>query len=182
MGSLRQDVQVAWRSIRRMPLVAAVVVCSLGVGIGVNTVVFSWMQAVIWRLLPGVADAARFQVIETITDAGARPGVSWLEYLDLRSRLDSVPELLAFRMTPLNVGEPDRNERTYGLLVSGNYFSALGLGLVLGRGLTDADARPGGGEPVVVVSHAFWRNRLAGDPGAIGRSIRVNGRELTVEI
>lgn len=180
MGGLRQDVQVAWRSIRRMPLVAAVVVCSLGVGIGANTVVFSWMQAVIWRPLPGVPDAARFQVIETVTDAGVRPGVSWLEYLDLRSRLDSVPELLAFRMTPLNVGEPDRNERTYGLLVSGNYFSALGLHPVLGRGLTDADTRPGGGEPVVVVSHTFWRNRLSGDPGAIGRSIRVNGRELTV--
>jgi predicted permease len=180
MAGLRQDIQVAWRSIRRMPLLAAVVAFSLGVGIGVNTVVFSWMQALIWRPLPGVRDAARFQVIETVTDAGARPGTSWLEYLDLRSRVTSLPDLIAFRMAPLNVGEPDRNERAYALFVSGNYFSALGLRPALGRELTDADARPGGGEPVVVVSHAFWRNRLAADPGAIGRTVRVNGRELTI--
>jgi predicted permease len=163
-----------------MPLASVVVVISLGVGIGVNTVVFSWMQAIVWRPLPGVPDAARFQVVETVTDAGARPGVSWLEYLDLRSRLESVPDLLAFRMTPFNVGEPDRNERTYGLLVSGNYFAALGLRPALGRVLTDDDERLRGGAAVAVVSHAFWRNRLSADPGAIGRMVRVNGRELTV--
>src|SRR5215208_2696729 len=92
IDSALRDLRLAWRTIVRMPGLAVVVVVSLGVGIGVNTAIFSW-----------------------------------LEYRDLRERLRSFPGLIAFRMAPLNVGEADRTERAYGLLVSGNYFSALGL-------------------------------------------------------
>ena len=94
------DLKHAWRSIRRMPVVATVVVVSLGVGIGVNTAVFSWVQAVVLRPLPGVADAARFHLIEPRTDIGSYPGVSWQEYRDLRERLTIFPELIAHRMAP----------------------------------------------------------------------------------
>src|ERR671925_318018 len=93
-----QDLRYAWRSIARMPLVSAVIVLSLGVGIGVNTAVFSWM-----------------------------------EFGDLRARLTSFPDLLAFRTVPFSVGEAGRVERVFGLLVSGNYFAALGLRPALGR-------------------------------------------------
>jgi len=174
------ELRQAWRAIVRMPVLAAVVVVSLGVGIGVNTAVFSWIQAVVLRPLPGVAGAASFYLIEPRAETGSYSGVSWLEYRDLTERLRSLPDLLAFRIVPFSVGETGRVERTFGLLVSANYFSALGLRPALGRFIRADEAARGGGEPVVVISHEYWQTRFAGSAGAIGRTIRVNDRLLTI--
>ena len=129
------DLVHAWRSIRRTPLVAAVVVLSLGAGIGVNTAIFSWIQAVVLRPLPGVRDSGAFHLIEPRAETGSYPGMSWLEYLDVRARLRAIPDLIAFRMVPFSVGENGRAERAFGLLVSDNYFSALGFHTSVGRDL-----------------------------------------------
>src|SRR5436190_14291379 len=128
-----RELRHTWRAIVRMPVLALVVVVSLAAGIGVNTAVFSWVQAMVLRPLPGVADSSRFHFVEPRAETGSYPGVSWLEYGDLQQRLQSFPDLIAFRMAPFNVGETGRAQRTFGLLVSGNYFSALGLKPALGR-------------------------------------------------
>jgi len=175
-----RDLRHAARMLRRMPVLAAAVILSLGVGIGVNTAMFSWLQALVLQPIPGVRDAARFQLVETRAENGSYPGMSWIEYRDLQPRLTSLRELIAFRMAPFNVGEASRLERTYGLLVSGNYFSALGLRPSVGRALQPADAVRAGGEAVVVVSHDFWQTRLAGSVTAVGQPLRVNDRLLTV--
>ncbi|HUG54260.1 MAG TPA: ABC transporter permease [Vicinamibacteria bacterium] len=91
-----------------------------------------------------------------------------------------MPDLLAFRMTPLSLGETGRSERVFGLLVSDDYFPALGLRPARGR-LLAPTATPGeAAASVAVVSHDFWQTRMAALPGIVGRSIRVNGRDLTV--
>jgi predicted permease len=174
------DLKHAWRSIRRMPVLAAVVVVSLGIGIGVNTAVFSWVQAVVLRPLPGVADAGRFQLIEPRADTGSYPGASWLEYRDLRERLPIFPELIASRMAPFTLGDAGRSVRVYGMLVSGNYFSALGMQPALGRFFRPDEAARPGTEPVAVISHDFWQTRLAGAADVVGRTLRVNDQQLTV--
>lgn len=177
---LASDLRHAWRALRAAPGLSAVVVLSLGIGIGANTVVFSWIQALVFRPLPGVADASRFHLVEARSESGARPGSSWLEYRDLQEQVRAMPDLFAFRMVPFNVGEASRTERTYGLLVSGNYFSGLGLRPALGRLLEPGDAARPGGEAVAVISHGFWQARHAGSAGAIGERVRVNGQELTI--
>ncbi len=174
------DVIPALRALARAPIMAAVVVLSLGVGIGVNTVVFSWIQALVLRPLPGVADASRFHLIEAQNDTGVRPGSSWSEYQDLQGQLQTFDGLMAFRMVPLSVGEAARLERTYGLLVSGNYFSTLGLQPALGRFLRPDEALAPGREPVVVVSYDYWQTKLGGAGDVIGRSIRANDTELAI--
>src|SRR5258708_25139892 len=174
------DLRHAWRAIRAMPVVSIVVVGSLGVGIGVNTAVFSWMQAVVFRPLPGVAGASTFRQIEPRADTGSYPGVSWREYLDLRERMRSMPDLIAFRMVPFNVGERGRVQRAFGQLVSGNYFTALGLRPALGRFIRPDEAARPGGEPVVVISYDYWQSHFSGDAGVVGRSIRVNDQLLTI--
>ena len=174
------DVRQAWRMIGRMPGLAAVVIVSLGVGIGVNTAVFSWIQAMVLQPIPGVADAASFQLVESRADTGSYPGASWLEYRDMRDRLRTLPDLFAFRMVPFNVGEAGRPERTHGLLVSGNYFSALGLRPVLGRFLRPDEAERTGGAPVVVISHSYWQTRFGGAASVLGQTLRVNDRPLTI--
>src|SRR5262249_36506835 len=144
------DLRHAWRAIRHMPTLAAVIVVSLGVGIGVNTAVFSWIQAMVLQPLPGVAAAGRFHLVEPRTDSGSYQGTSWLEYHDLRDRLHAFDDLLAFRWVPCNVGESGRTERVYGLLVSGNYFTALGLKPVRGRFIRPDEAARPGADPIVV--------------------------------
>lgn len=77
--------------------------------------------------MPVVTDGSSFYTVEPKADTGTFPGFSWLEYHDLDQRLDAFDDLLAFRMAPMSVGESSRTERTYSLLVSGNYFQVLGL-------------------------------------------------------
>ncbi|MGH9144183.1 MAG: ABC transporter permease, partial [Vicinamibacterales bacterium] len=176
IGDLRQ----AWRMIGRMPALAAVVIISIGVGIGVNAAVFSWIQAMVLRPIPGVADGSAVQLIEPRAETGSYPGASWSEYRDLRDQLRALPDLFAFRMVPFTVGEAGRPDRTHGLLVSGNYFSALGLRPALGRFLRLDEASEPGAAPVVVISHAYWQTRFDGAPTVIGRTLRVNDRALTI--
>src|SRR5262245_9289901 len=175
-----QELRHAWRAIRKMPVVAAVIVGSLGIGIGVNAAIFSWVQAVILQPLPGVPDAADVYAVEPRAETGSYPGASWLEYQDLRARLTAFPDLLAFRPMPVSVGEPGQTRRGFGLLVSGNYFSALGLRPALGRFFNPDEAAVPGREPVVVVSHDYWQSHLRGDADAVGRTIRVNDNRLTI--
>lgn len=170
----------AFRTIGRMPGLAAVVVLSLGVGIGLNTAVFSWIQAIVLEPIPGVERSAGFYHVEAKADTGTYPGMSWREYRDLSPRLRSIADLIAFRMAPLNVGEPGRTERTYALLVSGNYFSALGLRPAAGRFIRPDEAEVAGAQPVVVISHDYWQTRFAGDPNVVGQTLQVNDNRLTI--
>jgi len=178
--NLGRDTRHAARSLRKSPMLAAVIVLSLGIGIGANAVIYSWINGIVFRPLPGVENAASLLLVEPKTEAGSYPGASWSEYRDLRERLASFRELLAFRMLPLNFGEPGHEERVYAQLVSGNYFSALGMHPVLGRFLRPEEAVQPGGAAVAVISHAFWQNHFASDPTVLGRSLRLNDRLLTI--
>jgi predicted permease len=168
------------RSVLRSPGIAAVVIISIGIGIGVNTAVFSWLQAVTLRPLPGVADGASFFTVEPKADTGSYPGNSWREYHDLDERLSSFDDLLAFRMAPMAVGEAARTERTYSLLVSGNYFQVLGLRPATGRFIEPREVERAGSEAVVVISHDYWQTRFAGNANAVGQRLRVNDHDLTI--
>ena len=170
----------AFRTISRMPGLAAVVIVSLGVGIGVNTAVFSWIQTMLLKPIPGVDDSSRFYHVEPKADTGTYPGMSWTEYRDLKPQLPAIEELVAFRMAPLNVGETGRTERTYAQLVSGNFFTALKLRPVAGRFIRADEVERPGAEPVVVLSHDYWQRNFGGAPGVVGQTIRVNDLPLTI--
>jgi predicted permease len=176
---MTKDLRHALRMIARMPVLSAVVILSLGAGIGVNTVVFSWMQWRVFKPIPGVADAFAFELVESRTDTGGYPGLSLPEYRDLRERLRSFEDLAAFGMSPVYVGEPGRVERGYGLRVSDNYFDVLGLRPVIGRFPTPHELGPAG-SPVAVLSYDFWQSRFAGDRAVTSRLVRVNGRDLPI--
>ena len=187
------DLWHACRTIARMPVLAAVVIVSLAIGIAVNTVVFSWIQYRLLQPLPGVPGSASLHLVEPRTETGAYPGASWLEYHDLKSRLGSFRELIAFRMAPMYIGETGSVERAYGLLVSGNYFDALGVRPAAGRFMVpgevpaphgfdepDTNGDADRGEPVAVISYSLWQSRFGGASDAIGRTVRANGRDLTI--
>ena len=121
---------------------ASVIIVSLAAGIGVNASVFSWIQARLLRPLPGVSGSMNLLLVEPVNDSGLYVGTSWPEYQDLRARTPSLPNLIAGRMVPLYVGEPGATERAFGMLVSDNYVSALGVQPVLGGHASGLFARP----------------------------------------
>jgi len=180
IGQVLRDVRHACRVILRMPALAAVVIGSLGVGIGANTVVFSWVEAVVISPVPGIRGASGLHLIEPKNETGMYQGVSWLEYRDLREQLRTFEGLVAFRMAPLYVGERGRVERSSGLLVSDNYFTALGLTPALGRFLRPDEVEKPGTAPVVVISYDYWRTRFAASPSVLGQAVRINGNDLAI--
>ncbi|HWK11372.1 MAG TPA: ABC transporter permease [Vicinamibacterales bacterium] len=180
LHELWRDVRVALRGIRRAPVPALAVVLSLGAGIGVNTVVFSWLDAAVLRPLPGVRGAADLVLVELRRVDGSYASMSWAQYQDYRRRVTTIRDLLAFRMAPLYVGETGATERAYGLLVSDNYFAALGLRPALGRFLLPEETSVAGAAPVLVISHEYWQTRYGGSATVIGTHVRINGSPLTV--
>jgi predicted permease len=185
------ELRLALRALARMPIVAAVIVSSLAIGIGVNTTIFSWVQSLVFQPLPGVRDASSFYLIEPRAESGTYPGTSWVEYGDLQRRLSSFESILAARPAPFNVGcEAETGtlaataalcvpSRHFGQFVSGNFFPALGLRPARGRLIEPADAATAGAAPVAVISHAFWQSQLAGRE-IEGTTLRVNDRPLTL--
>jgi predicted permease len=178
--NLLGDLRNAGRTIRRMPGLAAVIILSLAIGIGVNTTIFSWIQMILLQPLPGVHGASNFLLVELRTETGGYPGASWPEYRALQTQVPALRDIVASQMVPFNVGEKGQTERTFGQLVSGNYFSALGLKPAIGRFIQPEEAERPGAEPVLVISYDYWQTRFGGVPGAVGQTVRVNERELTV--
>src|SRR5262249_38869482 len=131
-------------------------------------------QAVLFNPIAAAPRASALYLVEPKTETGTYPGVSWLEYRDLRAGLRAIDGLIAFQMIPLYVGERGPVERSTGVLVSDNYFSALGR-----FPRADEVAQPGA-SPVVVISYDYWQTRYAGRPDAVGQTIRVNGTQLVV--
>jgi predicted permease len=178
--NLLGDLRNALRSISRMPGLAAVIILSLAIGIGVNTTILSWIQLIRLEPLPTVPGASNFFVVEPHTDTGGYPGASWLEYRALQTQLPALRDLVASEMVPFNVGEKGQTERTHGQLVSGNYFYALGLKPAIGRFIRPEEVERTGTEPVIVISYDYWQTRFRGAPEVVGQKLRVNERDLTV--
>ena len=178
--NLLGDLRNAVRTIGRMPGLAAVIIVSLAIGIGVNTTIFSWIQLMLFQPLPGVNGGSKFLMVEPRTETGGYPGASWLEYQDLQTQVPALRDIVAFQVVPFNVGETGRTERTFGQLVSGNYFSTLGLKPAIGRWIRPEEAERPGTEPVIVISYDYWQTRFRGSPEALGQKLRVNERDLTV--
>jgi len=178
--NLLGDLRNAGRTITRMPGLAAVIIISLAIGIGVNTTILSWIETILLKPVPGVSGASNFLLVEPRAETGGYVGASWLEYRDLQKQVPSLRDVVASQMVPFNVGETGQTERTHGQLVSGNYFSALGLKPAIGKFIRPEEAERPGTEPVVVISYDYWQTRFRGATEVVGQELRVNDRDLVV--
>jgi macrolide transport system ATP-binding/permease protein len=189
--ALAQDVRYAARVLRRSPLFTITAVLSLGLGIAGNAVVFSLTDAYLFRSRPGVAGEDRLVEVGRV-DAGEGSGFysgsgfdtfSYSNYLDYRERQTVFEGLAAYHagsIATFGLGTPESAARVPGAYVSANYFTVLGVPIVLGRGFLPEDERLASPSTVAVISDRLWRTQFRGDPGVIGRSIHLNGRLFTV--
>ena len=181
MRNLYEDVRYAMRVLRRSPGFTAVAVLTLALGIAANTTVFGWIDRLLMRPFPGVAGGGQLAAIETVSPTGEYSNTSYRDFRDYRDRLHSVSGLTASLLNAFNVGPADNPRRIHGEYVSGNYFAVLGVKPVRGRAFLPSESGDTpGASPVAVIGYRLWQSLFQGDPGVVGKTIRVNGYDLTV--
>jgi len=180
MGALRQDIRFGWRQLLKHPGFTGVAILSMALGIGANTAIFSLVDTVLLRPLP-VREPSQLIAVDgqlrNVTDFTLQ---SYLNYKDYRDRNTVFSGLLAYRFVVASLSHNGVNERSWGFDVSGNYFDVLGVKPSLGRGFRPEEDQTQNQHPVVILSHACWQKRFAGDPSIIGRKILLNTHPFTV--
>lgn len=185
MDTLWQDVRFAFRTIRKNPGFTAVAVLSLALGVGANTTIFTLLNAALLSPLPVERPSELVAVYTTdqanIGGFGNLTPMSYPNLKDFRERNEYLSEMAAYTfpqaVSVITASEP---QPAFVELVTGNYFSVLGVKPAMGRVFTaDEDAKPGGA-PLVVLSHGFWQRRFGGDPAAVGKVMPLNGSGFTI--
>src|SRR6516162_7624696 len=178
MSTVLQDLKYGFRMLLKNPGFAAVAVLTLALGIGASTTVFSWIDTILLRPLPGVEKANELVALENFAPNGDFLNTS---YLDYRDHLASLAGLAATQLEPLSIGSQDHARQVWGEMVTGNYFAVLGVKPMLGRVFSpDEYGFKPNGFPVAVISSRLWRTYFNADPSIVGKTIRVNQHELTI--
>jgi predicted permease len=180
---LARDLNFAFRSLAKSPLLTGVAILSLALGIGANTALFTLFDQVLLRLLPVRDPRSLVMVVTRGSHTGSNWGANALSYpmyKDYRERNEVFEGILCRRGEVVNVGFQGATERAEAEMVSGNYFEVLGVPPAVGRVFTPEDERAPGAEPLLVLGHDYWRNRFSGDPGIVGQALLVNGHPMTV--
>lgn len=174
------DLRFALRQMARNPGFTLVVVVSLALGIGVNTLVFSLVNAVLLQPVP-IQEPERIVNVFTSREGLPYGRSSYADFEDLRDRAGVFSGVLARCYWPISVAQgTTKPEVVLGELVSGNYFDVLGVNPELGRSFSDTEAKVEGADPLVVVSHRFWKRRWQADPEVLGKTVLLNTRTFTV--
>ena len=173
--SFTVDWRDAFRSLRATPVVTAVAVLSLALGIGANTALFSILNSLVFKTLP-VRDPARLVIV----DDGEWTNPIWEQIRDRRRQL--FDNAFAWSATSFDLSTHGQTDNVQGVLASGDMFDVLGVQPILGRTFTEVDdARTGGPDgPVAVIGYDFWQRRFGGAPDVLGRQLTVNRLAVTI--
>src|SRR5215469_12005259 len=184
MTSILSDLRFSLRTIRRSPLFAAVAILSLALGIGANTAIFTLMDQLMLRQLPIKDPEQLVMLYQRGAHNGNNMGYrmhSYPLYRDLQQKAAPFSEVICRRLIETSVSVEKGTERVDGEMVSGNYFSMLGVQPAAGRLFSSQeDDRVSMGHPVVVLSYDYWVTRFNRDPRAVGKKILVNNYPMTI--
>ena len=180
MEHLLTDLRLAVRALRKSPAFALVAVLCIGIGIGLNTTIFSIVDAALLRPFPFV-EPERLVVVDEVNLAIGEPEgeFSIPDLADLRAQTRSFTDVAAYTWRSATITGGEEPERVPGLLVTWNLFPLIGERPALGRAFRPDDDRPGAA-PVVLISDDLWRRRFDGDSGAVGAAMVVDGVPRTI--
>jgi predicted permease len=183
LDTVFRDLKYTYRTLARAPGFTAVAVLTLALGIGANTAIFSLLDQVLLRLLP-VKDP---QQLVLLTMKGRHYGSNWggnaishPMFRDFRDHNEVFSDMFCRFPTSASLSFGQQSERVFVELVSGTYFSTLGVVPAMGRILTPEDDVVPSGHPFVVLNYNFWKTRFAGDPQVVGRTLNLNNYKMTV--
>jgi predicted permease len=178
------DLRFALRGLSRSPLFAVVAVLSLALGIGANTAIYTLVDQILLRRLPVKNPDELVMLYQRGPHAGSNMGDrmhSYPMYREFQQRAEPLAEVLARRTIETSVTVDGQTERLAAEMVSGNYFTMLGVPAAVGRVFSSQeDDQRYEGHPVVVLSHDYWMRRFNGDPAAVGAKILVNNYPMTI--
>src|SRR5712671_5122691 len=176
-----QDLRFGFRMLRRSPGFSILAILCLTLGIGANAAVFSWVEGILFRPYPAVAHQEQLLALTGTARGESGPtGISWPDLLDLQRSCTLFDSFIVTKImgTTLSVG--DRAEVTTGSIVSANYFDAIGVHPILGRGFESGEDVGRNAHPVTVISYQLWKGRFKGDPQIIGKTQRFNNVVHTI--
>jgi len=175
-----QDLRLAFRLLLKSPGFTAVAVLTLGLGIGANTAIFSFINTFFFKSLPFERPD---ELVSVYTIDERNPGflpISVLNFTDYRQNNQVFTDMASYGFAPVSMMIGTEPTSVQAELVTGNYFDLLGMRAGLGRTFRPDEYQTIGSAPVIVLSHSFWVSRLASDPGVIGRTYTINGHGFTV--
>jgi len=175
-----QDLRFGIRMLRRSPGFTILAILCLTLGIGATTAVFSWIEGILLRPFPLVPHQERLMAIAGTNRgvagaAGSSTDISWPDFLDYQKNCTLIDAFIVDRITGTTLAIGDRAERTTMSIVSANYFDALGIRPILGRGFEPAEDFGRNAHPVAVISYQMWQARYHGDPAIVGKTQMLNG-------
>ncbi len=175
LAPLRQ----AARSLAKSPGYTAIALLTLALGIGVNTSMFSVVDALLFRSAPFPNSAQLFELVASTRTAESRP-YSYDELREIRDQLTAFSSLTTVGHTQYTISEPGQPaERLQGTIVSEDFFQTFGVAPLIGRAFSAEEHQPGR-DQVILLSHAFWQLRFGGAQDIIGRSMRLDGHPVTI--
>ena len=178
--SVVHDIGYACRLLRKSPGFTAAVTLSLALGIGANTAIFSLINAAMWRMLP-VRDPEGLMLLTHGGGTAFQSGFTYQQFRVMREQSHGLTSLAAWSTARLNVRVDGGLEPTAeGQLVSGNYFSVLGVSPRAGRAIGPEDDIAPNRHPVAMISYGYWKRRFGLDASAIGRAITISGTRFTI--
>jgi predicted permease len=181
MQTLWQDLRYAARTFIKAPGFTIIPVLSIALGIAANTSIFTLVNAVLFKPMPVPHPEQLVALYTTEPNSRYPDAFSYPDYRDYRDHNEVFSDLFLHDGTPVSMkNSGDKAELIWSELVSGNYFTGLGVTPAAGRVLTPDDDRAEGANPVTVLSHTFWQQRFGGDQNIIGKDVRLNGHEFTV--
>jgi len=178
LETVAQDLRFGLRMLRKSPGFTLTALVTLALGIGANAVVFSLLNALVLRPIDA-QHPEKLVVLERGTDSDGSSH-SYPDYIDVRDRNRSFDGLIAYTMAPAGLNSRGTPEPIWLNEASGNYFDVLGAEPLLGRFFHASDERGYNSAPCIVLSHAYWQNHFQGDPGVVGRVVRLNNRSFTI--
>src|SRR6266702_1905371 len=174
-----QDVRFGFRMLRRSPGFSVLTILCLTLGVGANAAVFSWVEGILLRPYPLVSHQERLVALSgTVRDK--RDETSWPDLLDLQRNCTLCETLFVSKITGATLSIGERAQVMTGSIVSANYFDAIGVHPILGRGFEPGEDTGRNAHPVTVISHQLWQGRFKGDPQIIGKTQRLNGVMHTI--
>jgi predicted permease len=179
LEKLMQDLRYAVRVLLRSPGFSAVAVLSLALGIGANTAIFSLMNTIMLKMLP-VQEPARLFLISHRGSGAVSESGNYPLYVNVRDHNSVFSGLCAVNLNQWRVESGGAAETTLGQVVTGNYYSVLGVNAILGRTLTPEDDRVVKGSPYAVVSYSFWNRHFGLDPAVLGKTLTIGGIPFTI--
>ena len=178
MSGLFQDVRYALRQLRKSPGFALVAILTLALGIGANTAIFSVVEGVLLRPLP-YRDSNQLARVWSTSNRSSKDASSYPDFKDWADQNHSFLQMAAYRPQSFNLSGGDRPERIRGLLITSKFFELLDVKPTLGRSFTNEEQELGRSH-VVLLSSALWQSHFAGDPGVLGRSVKLDDESYTV--